>query len=626
MTVSELTGPLAWAGAVHLAMWSAGSSVRARILRAGEAGGSPIERAFQSAMVGFALLSILAFALGAVHALRPGVVAGVVLVLAAMGAARLVRARPPFPRLGAADIPLVGAVAFVLVQLPRALVPILEHDENVYHLLLPRLYLEAGALKALPWSLGANMPHLVDLSYVFPMSWGGETAAKAFVFGFIFWTLAGLAPLGSRMLGPMGPGVLAVLYLSGRVIQWHFGLAYVEPVIGALFLCALQSLRSYWEDGERGGLGILAIALGAAAASKYTVWPVAAVVLVVVALARPREGRIGLRGFTVCALVTAALVAPWMIKNAIITGNPLYPSLNGIFHSRFWSVTQDVQFQHEMGYGRGADREIGHYLRLPLQLVTDPYTGILGTAPFSATFMALLLAAMAFPWRRTEFATVPRVLSIAAFGSWCLGSKQGRYLVAFIPVMVVATAIPLVPLRKFRGALGALTIAAAAIAFVQIRLQPFPVVPLSDAFTQSKAELLSRNLCWDLAGFLNRTVPPDGRVFSFWENRLYFLERPFVADSAYGAPTSLARLRESGDPETFAALLRAEGVTHVIVNPYFYRTYMANGFLYSLIDETYYPPERLKADDELLERFLDTQLTPIPWEGDWVVARLRGAP
>src|SRR5262249_54771039 len=110
-----------------------------------------------------------------------------------------------------------------------------------------------------------------------------------------------------------------------------------------------------------------------------------------------------------------------------------------------------------------------------------------------------------------------------------------------------------------------------------------------------------------------------------WENRLYFVDRPFESDSAYGAPSSLARLREAGDPAAFARRLAREGFTHVVISPYHYRMDMENGFLYSLIDETYYPAERLRADQELLDRFVSEQLEGIEWGGPWAVFRLRAA-
>lgn len=620
MTAGELLTPVVWAGATHLAMWSAGAWLRARLAPAvsrEEGAGAALE----SAMLGLALLGTGALALGEVGLLAPWLVALAVGALAATGIARLARHRRlRMPRPAAADVPLIACLAFVAIRIPAALYPVLEHDENVYHLLLPKLYLASHRVVALPWSLGANMPHLVDLSYVLPTAWGGFTAAKVFAIGCIVWTIAGLAPFGRAALGPMGPGVLATLYLSGRVIQWHLGLAYVEPVIGAMLLGAAHAFVAWRRDGDPGRLRILGVLAGAACAAKYTVWPAAAVLILLAGWhARPRRWR----AVAATAGLAALLVVPWVVKDAVVTGDPLFPNLTSVFPTPYWSPVQETQFQHEMGYGRGASRSPLDYVTLPLRLVTDPYTGRLGTASFSAVFMLLFVAAFAFPWRASEPSTDFRIVAAAAFVAWSVGSQQGRYLVAWLPIMIIVAGSALAPIRGKAPALAAVTVVTAVVAIAQVRLQPFPVIPSLDVFTAPRSELLSRNLCWDLTEFLNRTVPKDGRVLSFWENRLYFLERPFVTDSAYGAPTVLARLRDAGDPHAFATMCAAEGFTHVVINPYHYKSYMGNGYLYDMIDARDYPRERLEADHALLDRFVNDELEGVPWDGGWAVFRLR---
>jgi hypothetical protein len=627
VTLLELSAPVAWASAAHLAIWSAGSYARERIFRGSRRDDDPLVRAFQSALLGFTLAACAAMVLGALRLLYAPLLAALILLLAAAGAWKILLARPwSIRKPGVSDVPWIASIVFVGAHLPRALSPVLEHDENVYHLLLPKLYLASHALVPLPWSLGANMPHLVDLSYVIPTAMGGFTAAKVFALGFIVWTLVGLAPFGRTLLGPVGPGMLAVLYLSGRTIQWHLGLAYVEPIIGALVLGAVQALWNFSENGEGAELLVLAVAAGAACASKYTVWPFVVVLFAIATLIRlPQGRRADLRRLAVMVGTCALLVAPWLIKNAVVTGNPIYPNAYGWFGGAWWSRIQEIQFQHEMGYGRGAATSVWEYVRLPWQLVSDPYTGMLGGASFSFSVMVLLLASMAFPWRRGDLRTTLRVLSISAFVFWCLGSKQTRYLVAFVPVMVLAAGTVLAPLRRVRVGLASAAIAVVLIAVVQIRLQPSPAEPLLSVFQVSRDELLTRNLCWDLTAFLNQVVPRGGKVLSFWENRLYFLDRPFIADSAYGAPTVLAGLREAGDAHAFAVERAAEGVTHVLVNPYVYKTYMENGFLYNMIDPAYYPEERLRADNELFNRFVNDELEEVPWDGGWAVFRLRAA-
>ena len=86
MTIGELTIPVVWAGAAHLAMWTAGAWVRARIVRDELPAAEPADRAFQSAMLGFAACGTATFFLGALRLLYPALLAGSIAILAAWGA------------------------------------------------------------------------------------------------------------------------------------------------------------------------------------------------------------------------------------------------------------------------------------------------------------------------------------------------------------------------------------------------------------------------------------------------------------------------------------------------------------------------------------------------------------
>src|SRR5690242_13202534 len=137
MTVAELTVPVAWAGASHLALWRSGAWLRGRLLRDERDQGPATERAFQSVMLGVPLLGGVALGLGLVSGLRPILLGAIVAALALLGVFPLVRrAARDVRRPTMDDVPLIAAIVFVAAHLPHALYPVLEHDENVYHLLL----------------------------------------------------------------------------------------------------------------------------------------------------------------------------------------------------------------------------------------------------------------------------------------------------------------------------------------------------------------------------------------------------------------------------------------------------------------------------------------------------------
>lgn len=64
----------------------------------------------------------------------------------------------------------------------------------------------------------------------------------------------------------------------------------------------------------------------------------------------------------------------------------------------------------------------------------------------------------------------------------------------------------------------------------------------------------------------NRNLPGDAVVLCLGEPRAAYLQRRFIAPSVYDRQPLAAWVREARDPAGVAARLKAEGVTHLLVN------------------------------------------------------------
>jgi hypothetical protein len=594
--------------------------------------------------LGFAALGHAALVLAVARLLyAPAIVAGVV-ALAGLAAVRLARAAGAARARDAghasrgasilarrfaatiADAPLALATLFAATFLPNALDPSLAHDDNVYHLKLPREYLARHGFVALPMSLFANMPHFVEMLYALPMAVGDYTAAKVFNLSLAFWTIGGIVSFARPLLGRALAGVVALLYVGGKNVQWHLGLAYVEPAIGFFLLGATLAFLAWRETGNAGYLRILAIGCGVALASKYSAWLYAGVVLLaaVVAIARAPALALAGRRASECAAVlgvAAAIVAPWLVKNALATGNPIYPNLHRVFDGRFWSAVQEAQFLRSQAAAGGADRSLLSYLSLPFDLAARDARFFCPS--FSISLMALFLAALAFPASYRSPRAGLLAISAGGFLAWVLSIHQGRFLVAWVPVMALSGALALVPLRGRPRATLAATLLVIAIAAYQIRAQLYPYAPPLHALVRPRGELEARNGNYRLCEFLNDAVPRDGKVLAFWDNRFFFLERDYSADSAYEAPSALAWLRAFDDEEAFAREILRLGFTHVVVNAAIVSDYMNDRMGVSVVHDSIYPPARHERDRQLFDRFVLRFLERIHQDGNNVVFRIR---
>ncbi len=621
MTATELLTPILWVATIQLAAWEAGERLLSRLTPTADPALNAPLRATLAALLGLTAFANAALLLAILHLLHAWLVVAAVLALAALGARRLSRLRPwRGLRASLRDLPLAIAVTFLLAHLPNALYPVLDHDDNVYHLELPRHYLASHALDAPVFSLYGAMPHLIEVLYVVPLSLGDFVAPKVFALAIHFWILAGIGAFALPRIGRLGVGVGALLYLSGQNVEWHLGRAYNEPILGFFLLGAALAFLTWWETRRGAYLAIVGIACGAACASKYTAWLFAAVILASAAagiLRLERGAPRRLRAAALLLLPCAALVLPWVVRNAVTTGNPVYPNLYGIFGGPDWSEIQVLHHWKSLRANGGLHKDLATYLMIPLRLVTDNERFLAAT--FSGSLMAVYLAALLHPasWRRAGAHV--QAMAIGGMLAWALTIQGGRYLVALIPLIVLAAMFLLEGGRSL-VAVAALTI---GIAVSQRTLQPVTEFPATEVFSVSRQELIQRNGGWKLAQFLNRQLPPDAKVLGLWYNRFFCLERPFEADPAYEAPSGLAWLRKLDDPGAFARAIQARGFTHVVVGTYPRDVYLGNKMGFDLLDDRLYPARQLERDRALWEEFSTRYLEPLPWDGPGGVYRLR---
>jgi hypothetical protein len=64
----------------------------------------------------------------------------------------------------------------------------------------------------------------------------------------------------------------------------------------------------------------------------------------------------------------------------------------------------------------------------------------------------------------------------------------------------------------------------------------------------------------------SRELPRNAKVLLVWENRGYYLDRPYIADSFYEASWIMQLLEKDQGGDLLAEKLKREGVTHVLLN------------------------------------------------------------
>ena len=563
-------------GVLALAALSLGLAVlpRARLDLAG---------AVTRSALGLAALGVASLVLAALGLLRPAVVWPLVAASCLLSYRRLPAAVARLRGLRLPDLRwpealLAGLVATgALILLINCLAPLTANDALVYHLNLPKIYCGASGLASLPYNVYANMPHYGEMLFTLAFCLGGETAAKLLYFGLALGAAAAVYAL-ARLLGGRTPALAAAcIFLVQPLVMDERTVGNVDLPLAYFFIAAvvllMETLRA--RPGLRQAIAAGALA-GFALGFKYTAIAPCAALLALPLIAYP--GRMAPRALALAILVAAAVFLPWTVKNQARVGNPVYPFLENTFDGANWDASQEaglLAWQRGMGPGRSA----GDYLLLPFNagLRGRPeadyarFDGILNPALLLLLPLAVL--------KRNQQTGALALMAAVIFLVWALTSQQLRFLIPCLALVAALGAAGLAGLADRAGAgradaliLAAALLTALSLAVPDQRGRPVISGAIGDRLgvvlgLEPRQQYLETNL-QPVAMFehINRTLPPGEPVLMAWENRGYYLDRPYVADSFFEASTVMRLVASSADAADLAGRVRAMGFRYVLVN------------------------------------------------------------
>ena len=252
---------------------------------------------------------------------------------------------------------------FVVLMGLGAMLPTIEFDALEYHLQGPKEYYLDGQIAFLPHNVYTSMPAGSEMLHLLSMEvrddwWLGALAGQEIIAWFALAAAVLIGASTTRIIGSTRAGWFAsVVYLT---TPWIFRAGTTPFVEGPLCFghAALvwAVVRLGWfrpHPGEptsatiRAGL-LVGLLAGGALAIKYpalvsAVLP-AGLVVGIVAL-RARSIRL-VGGFL---LGLGLVVTPWLVKNVLDTGNPVYPLVWSVFGGTEWDAVREARWQGAHG-------------------------------------------------------------------------------------------------------------------------------------------------------------------------------------------------------------------------------------------------------------------------------------
>ena len=542
------------------------------------AAGSPrlAEIALVDLVVGIGALGILITLLGRVGLLRWW---GIGLFTAAIGAVgAYAAARRIYERRGAlVEAVTTSRLAIVcagLLALQVASIavwvsaPEIMFDAVYAKAWLPQVWAQTGSIDPLIAFPVLNNAGFAQLLAVPGHALGGPDVGRYLQLLAWLGAVAGVWAWGRR-LGSWGPVAAVVVGVSPHFV-WQAATAYDDLILAlAAFALAVAVFESVTlPDGERAGRTALVLGLlaGTCISLKVHLAALALALLAGWVLLGVRD-RTFARRVAGGAAGTLLVGAPPLIVRWIELDNPLFPSYNDIFHSKFFppiNTPLNFPFWPDAGL-RGA-------LTWMWEAVTHPTLMNEATPPGAfGLLVGALFVAFVIGWRRSANRAAP-VVWVALVAATILWWVTFRYLRYLLPPFLVAMALVLVqagaraPRRATGGALAvAVTVLVAASLPATISLfwnVPQRKLPYAAAFGRWDARDYRRHVFSNLEALeaYERAAPPgalaivtpdgaqrllvDGRDLSpSWEVGFRFLANGTIPAAA---ADGLRRLREKG--------------------------------------------------------------------------------
>ena len=346
-----------------------------------------------------------------------------------------------------------------LLCLAGAITSPFEYDELEYHLGAPSEYIKAGQIIFLPHNFYSNLPQLTEMLYLLALVTRSGIAAKLLHFSFGLLSASAIFAVAGKLWSRRVGALAAALFYCAPFVQDLSQTARVDLATTFFATLAFGGVLLAC-DGDQ-WIKLAGLMAGAAIATK---WPAIAVVFLPAAIFL----LVTRRSFAVFGLLSAVCVLPWLCKNWLLTGNPVYPLWSASAH---WSAAQAAVFaqkhyaRFDLAGWRALFEWAWHYSfvengAVPVFLMTAPLCLLIrGNRRLRWAGGLFLLAyvgwwALTFrPWRflfpALPVAALLGAYALDAVGRWCRGVVMVVLVIGLTRMALVTLVLEQIPGNVF---------------------------------------------------------------------------------------------------------------------------------------------------------------------------------
>ncbi len=234
---------------------------------------------------------------------------------------------------------ILPSVLFVIIM---SISPEIFYDSLVYHLAVPDYYISHHKILRIDYLMHSDFPSGQQMLYCLALLTGNEITAKL-IHSFMYFCGAAVCFSSCKKILFSNTGYIAAgLILSLPILTVNSWTCGNDAALAFYFILALCAVLNYLHTNELKYFLIAIIFCGLCFTIKYTsMLSVSGLVIFLIIYSvyiKKKKFTAFIKYSSAAALILFLLFAPWLIKNYLLTGNPIYPF--------FQKITNDYQLKN----------------------------------------------------------------------------------------------------------------------------------------------------------------------------------------------------------------------------------------------------------------------------------------
>jgi len=463
-----------------------------------------------------------------------------------------------------------AAINFIIAHAPP-----ISWDALMYHLALPKLFIDSHKIISLPFMYYSYLPSNTEMLYSLAMLLGTDRLPQLMHFSFGILISIDIYLLSRRYLArEFSLLAVAIFYLT-PIATLLSVIAYSDLAFFFYQLLAVHAFLFWLETNKSRWLILSALNCGFASGVKLMgIFPalILFLSLLIKSLFMDKSKLLVAKKLFIFLGIYLIVASPWYIRSYFLTGTPIYPFLypyGDLTHPYFQNIIVSG-ISSVKGWGAKAAiffEELKRFMvfRNPLKFIFE-VTITDSDHPIGPIFLAF----------------IPLIIFLKKINRqiiylliYCLSMLMATSFFKYLQLRYVFTMLPLLSIVVSYVAYRLISIGIyfkryiMSILLLCFSLNLLYYVQLSEAFKAglgiiNTQDYLSSNLShYQAFSYANQTLPKSAKIFLFKQERGYYLQRDYLWSMPSPATLDYTRLSDSN---ALYERLKELGVTHIFID------------------------------------------------------------